>query len=940
MATFTISSDTNYSSINGGSFADYDRITITEGATVTINTDTNIIERMLCITLGKMLIQNTSTTTPIIVKTGSDDSANAQISFEAGGEIEIDGAWIELGVSTGLAGQMFALPTTASLETLPLIPTIFVFDSGATDPVIYNRVSTLTDSFGDDKFGTVFTHNTTTNMVTFGDGTEGYIPPAGASIRIPNIFFSEESNASQYTDWDITTSGTVVMDKCLWGDNYAFNFGGGLSATISNTGFGFAREDMTYSATTTVDVSHCGILMQNNSHLFNLSAVNDPVVDNVFIYQLESGSNYHGFFPVNAAGGTFTNCRVVAPDHPTSTTHSGMYLTNANVTISNYYYAGAGVGINIGAGGSNATITDCGINAAGKRNPTRRGAIALVSANSAGCVIRRYSSYPDTAADGLVSHDTYFISLSTGTADYTVDDCDIYAGLVGDASRTNSPFFSNGANHRINDIRVTGDHSGDVIDHSTASIGTEMRNVKAQNSMANTNDFEWVDKCVYDYVYTADVMDTAPTTNGLDVGTMSFIQENTTAGWLYKPMGAHPTSGLLEEGTMTGSYFFNNAGALYMDTAGDQLIFTGNVHGAITDFTGWTRIGTNSANFAIEFAMRNPGGTWTAWQSISVSNLSTTLSGLSGYDSDVGLQMRFRVTRSASNLTDFLNSIRLTTTLDPNYVSPFEVFPTKATFKGITVGDVVYVQDASDNIKLFTTATTTDDIELKLPNANAGETWTYVIKRAGYVHQKGTITIAEGSDVTVNVSLTQKQQATGGAMYTGSNSVSVTTDFDFVTPQFSIDISAADTSAQNVFDATENALITQDGMKWLAKEGTDTSFVNLGGAGSFLFHQDDIRVRRTAPANENAGISAYVFSTQAQPVDEANGTINLFSGTIVNDFLEADFDDGDGEYVTVGQMLSRLNSMLEQDGSNYRYTSDALAQASSGLTLAQFLALK
>lgn len=915
MATYTVSTSKNINDVNSGNIADYDRFTITEGATLTINTDTIIIERLVCTTLGKVLVTNPSTTTPIFVRTGENSaSGSAQLRFEGGGIFEAQGEWIEVGISDGSPNQEFILPQNALSESFPdgAVPSLFTFPVGATEPLIFNGAASLVDSFGDEKLGTLFVHDAVNNKVIFGDGAEGYIPPSGTSIRIPSIAFIDATSGTGYTDWDIATSGTLIFDKVSIGSNYGPNFGGGSSASLKNFSIGLGREDCSFSATSSVKVANFGYLGQDNAHLINMSGLNNPEFDNVFVYNIVTGNQHHGLYPINGAGGYIHGCRVVAPNVAVNTARGGIFCTSAGLDIKDYYYAGQAVPVIMSAGGSNAVIKDVGANAVGKRNPTGVSPYALTSNNSANVLIERYNSYPATVAEGLVAFNTYFLSMSTGTANYTVNDCEAYAGFSGEIARTNQPIFSNGANHRVNDFRVRGVPENDSVNHSTASVGTEVRNMRLLNAESVGTDLEWTDGCFYDFVYTNDQLDTAPATSGADVGTFNLVRGNTDTGYLYKPMGSHSAgNGLFNEVSVNGSYFFNNAGSMYMDTAGDSVEFIGNVHGGILDFTDFTLAGSGTSNFSVEFALRVPNGTWTAYQAISAANLSTALAALPGYDPDVGLQTRFLVTRTASNLTNYLSSIRLHTQIDTSYVSPFEVFPTKAVFSGVTVGDSIYVEDSSGTQKLFTVTSTTDDVELSLPNASEGEIWTYVIKRVGYIHQKGSFEVVPGTDVGIAVGMTEKLQAVGGSMYTGSNVASIDVEFDLVTPQMSIDVSQSQTSPQNVFDMVERALVTNAGMQWLAQQGTDTEFQNLGGAGSFLFHKNNIRLRRNQPTDTNAEVLAFVFSTDGIAVDESNGSVAVFSGTLVKDVWEGIVDDYDDVQGSFGAAIASLLSFAQ-----------------------------
>lgn len=921
MALITATTSQNYTNIG---HVDNDEITVSSLATLTIDTDTNRIEDLRCITTGEFNIENSSSTTPIFIELG-DDTVNSLIRIEGGGRFIVNGNWITLGTSDGTSGQSFTLPTNASGEKIPEVPTLFTYPVGETKSVIFNATDSLTDSFGDEKLGTLFIHDYDTNTVTFGDGYEGYIPPIGTVIKIPSIVFIDTSTNGYYTDFDLSTSGTISLDKCMFTSNFAFNFANASSTTLRNVGFGSSRENFNISSQQGAVLENLGIILEENYYVGGTGS-SEMTVDNVFLYITHSGNGY-GFISGSASIVNIDGLRAVAPNIPASTSRAMIHISSSDVKITNSYTASANIGIYFLAGaGGDSYVKDSGHNGAGKRNPTAYSYYMVHAINVANVLIDNYNSYPLLATDGATAVNYYAFSFSTGTSGFTVNNCDVYCGEETDVNTISNPIYSNGTNHRVNDIRVYGHLSGDTINHGTISAGLEARNIKFMNEVSSTADIEWSDGSFYDLVSTPDRLDTAPPNSGIRSSSSHVYKNNDLlSGYLFRVMAQDGGQGLFNEVTVNGEYAFDNAGSLYMTTSGDVLEFETQVHGGITSFSDFVLTGSSTSNFDIQFALRNPDGVYSSYQSLDTVNLNSELTALVDYDYEVGLQIKYRIERTASNVTDYLSNIRVDTVIADGYTSPFDVYPTYLTFKGLTVDDSVYVENGSNVQKLFEVSADGSDIELSLPNANDGETWTYVVKRAGYSHQRGTFNIESGVDVTVNVNLSEKLQPTGGAMYTHSSSLNVSVDIDLVTPQLNIDIGTADILGQTVFDVTENALVTNDGMTWLARYDADTSYANLGGAGSFLFHEGSIRVRREEIEDENAGIQAYVFSTDGEPVDETNGTVQLFSGTIVNDFLQADFDDEDGQTVSVGQLFSMLNQMIEENGSgDYRFDSTAI----------------
>lgn len=89
-----------------------DVLTITNNATITINTDQKKFWSGITLTNGKLVISNTSTSTGIRFTMGRvTGAAAASITPASGiGDVEINGNWIELGTGSGSSGQTMTAP--------------------------------------------------------------------------------------------------------------------------------------------------------------------------------------------------------------------------------------------------------------------------------------------------------------------------------------------------------------------------------------------------------------------------------------------------------------------------------------------------------------------------------------------------------------------------------------------------------------------------------------------------------------------------------------------------------------------------------------------------------------------------------------------------------------------------------------------------------------
>lgn len=74
----------------------------------------------------------------------------------------------------------------------------------------------------------------------------------------------------------------------------------------------------------------------------------------------------------------------------------------------------------------------------------------------------------------------------------------------------------------------------------------------------------------------------------------------------------------------------------------------------------------------------------------------------------------------------------------------------------------------------------------------------------------------------------------------------------------------------------EVALVTANGMKWLASGKGDLSQFN-SAAGDFLFMGSGWRLRRASSGDANATLQAFAQSTDGTPVDEVNGPVRYLT---------------------------------------------------------------
>ena len=224
MVTHTLTSAVNYTSLSA---SNDDIIDVDTGGELTINTSTVDLQRLYHSGTGpKTIVENTSTTTPIIVNFGAASTTNGTDFFGSTAStldvLEIKGQLIQIGTGTGVAGQVVTLPTSDTSANLPDLIGLWV-DHGDSlrDGTGYNRCYKQVDAtaysvaVGMEYCREVFKQDTTANTVTFKTAI-----PSGRPIYMGNIIFALGStSAATYVDFQRSTYVKTTMEGCHWTNN-------------------------------------------------------------------------------------------------------------------------------------------------------------------------------------------------------------------------------------------------------------------------------------------------------------------------------------------------------------------------------------------------------------------------------------------------------------------------------------------------------------------------------------------------------------------------------------------------------------------------------------------------------------------------------------------------------------------------------------------------
>jgi len=196
-----VTSNTN---LTGVSYAAGEIIEIRNGATLTIDsTPATRPGTIQCITSGKLRIENTSTSTPIVLEL---QDMTRDLRIEGNGILEIRGNKIEIGTSDGtqqtwdfstLYSGAYTDITYAEVETANgsgvYMPWFIVNNTPAfIAAAFYTNNNGAADSNRFDSSTEVLFWNSQTRTLRSGDGTNGKLIPNGCKIRIPNILITNQ----------------------------------------------------------------------------------------------------------------------------------------------------------------------------------------------------------------------------------------------------------------------------------------------------------------------------------------------------------------------------------------------------------------------------------------------------------------------------------------------------------------------------------------------------------------------------------------------------------------------------------------------------------------------------------------------------------------------------------------------------------------------------
>ena len=215
-----------------------------------------------------------------------------------------------------------------------------------------------------------------------------------------------------------------------------------------------------------------------------------------------------------------------------------------------------------------------------------------------------------------------------------------------------------------------------------------------------------------------------------------------------------------------------------------------------------------------------------------------------------------------------------------------------------------------------------------LPLGSTGA-WTWVVKRVGYEHARATFLPATGGAISTTPSTPQKLNADGTAMYTGTTSTLI--DVSFAGGKAYIDIGNGSASLQPTFNETEQALVTQAGMEWIASGKDDCSLFE-SPSGEYLFLTAGWRVRRRAASDSNATLRAFVIGSDGMPIDESNGPVQFLTSDNPTAIASAVLSALVGNGLTMAQLLTQVASGVANTSAAVSAVADQVEEVASSVS--------
>ena len=733
MASYT--TDTTLSS----NLSDGESITVSNGATLTIDAGTFIPTMSYgAITSTKNgTVRFENSTSDVMVVNFSAITNNIRI--EGASKFEAVGDFVSIGTSNGTANQSFDVSQVGTNSvSLDNITCLWVRDTSTGE---YTPWSTLGDPSLDDRafdisspadankgqtgFGGVggtndngrfFQYDRTNQSVTFGDGTNGAIPPSGDKIFINNIQFTAPYNGvfSNRCEFDLNSGGTIELSNADLNDRFYTSFRQARKVDfnyVSSAGKLIIRDVYEEISLTnycmTPDINR-------TSEYYPYLQIETPlttvdVSDCSFNVDMGVSNNRNAHDIDFSTGGTFKNIWMNIIHKENGNHRNSLFFNMDNLDTENVNLIGGGCTIQ----NSKDTLLKSWRHSATPFEPTNITSNINVWRNIEGILLTSVCS-------GITIFD--FQQFSWGCppwiavqANETVSELEIY-DLAFDAGNVSASSWC------IYGIRVFGKNS--VIKNCTLNGGWSTAVIEVQLDASNTK----IDNVVSDTSNTSNVNLNTSIFNmiegGLRTDNIGSSIKQDLGLVLRRNIGLGSSNGIIHMGggdgtgyefEITGdSYYLNNS--LAFVSLGDTYVV-----GTKSPMRGFTGFDNSSARIngsgmtwnevQLSFKMAKAGDDLpTSFTDIDMtgasgadfnvySDLNAAFNALTGYDSDEGLQLVLKLEKTVTgSATDTVIYINVPCAIDSSY----QAVNASINFAGGSDTEKYEICKASDDSVLYT----------------------------------------------------------------------------------------------------------------------------------------------------------------------------------------------------------------------------------------------
>jgi hypothetical protein len=642
------------------------------------------------------------------------------------GTVNITGEWYSLGTTNGVSNQTLQIPNNGTLKHIAGV--YIEKNAGQKDYEFYGNAGTTTTTGTEAARGKVVWISNT-GLVRIGNSgaaTNGYTPPSGLEIVIPNIFL-------QCTT--ATARNAEVIPNAIVGTRYDFTTTGGGVLNIDKANFAwYPLFTQAYSITMTnscvvdsLNISECATSIT----LTNVGVGNKPttalLVSGLIMSQCFAGGTItdcvfnrvslaaSGAYTVTLSdltGFTFTRCTFRAntirghsstyniygtrlvnctfTDH-VSIEGSMYFITCNNITVTNPIHISAVSGTTV------TTYTGCVVQLASfSSNVTINGLTlpvtnthpytALFQIDAAGCSnikLRNVGTRISPITCGSSNASGYLLSIANGAAANGVKVQRCYVSQT----RTGLWVSDNSSTNIIIE-NCSGDYADAPVNASLNMICRAIGCTPGTTAQTSVYGTHFID---------------------------SFI--STTVGRIYlrfnEKTSVEPSASTY---TITsGNPNFTSAGGLYMPTIGDQIEFTMPYyalgHNSFQN-TAAVMAGGTIGNYSLEYKIdKNDGNGFTSsWTTLNGSNLSSII----GIDPSLGIKLKLRITTTTTNTTAITSLYIVTNTsaTSQDYQYPLESIQNTLDFIDVKPNSEIVIFAAG-------TQTVINEIE------NTGTSWSH-----------------------------------------------------------------------------------------------------------------------------------------------------------------------------------------------------------------------